>query len=356
MDGLQTKQKEEVADGIAASTLIHFFRDNPEAIPPDLQKAIAQFAVLQDNANKAIKDADAAELAKNYAGWKGLFLESRKSEQTRRAYARAISLFEDFCQTEKIEPPALKYADAVKFTQSAVLTKKADGTGLRASESIRRDIAAVSAFYTELSKLSESRIANPFIRIGHKPQRQRTHIKDVPTKKELGAILAHTDGIVKAAIYAMAKRGFRIGALKKLHLQTRGGQTFFETFTKGKAQCGTLAADIVETIKAAGLPKIEPFAEISTPTLTMKIERALDRLAAEGIIKGYETTLIINGKPQARICSRYSCHSFRHFYATTEYKKNKDIERLRKLLNHSDIGTTQIYLQSLGLIDENPKA
>ena len=150
----------------------------------------------------------------------------------------------------------------------------------------------------------------------------------------------------------MSKRGFRIGALKGLHLRTKNGKTTFETITKGKAQNGTIAADIVEVITAAGLPKIEPFAGISTATLTMRIERALDRLAERGIIPGYETTLIINGKPQARTCSKFSCHSFRHFFATAEYKKNGDIERLRKLLNHADIGTTQIYLQSLGLIDE----
>lgn len=350
MDGL-TEQKREIESNITTSTLIQLFREKPELITPDFQRMIAQFAVVQDNANRAIKDADTAELAGHYADWKDIFLTSRKSAQTRRAYERAITLFETFCKTEGIEPTALKYADAVKFTQSAALTRRADGTGQRAPESIRRDIAAVSAFYTELAKLSESRIANPFIRIGHKPQGQRTHIKDVPTKRELDAILAHTDGIVRAAIYAMAKRGFRIGALKGLHLQTRGGQTYFDTITKGKAQGGTLAADIVDTIKAAGLPKIEPFAGISTPALTMKIERALDTLAAAGIIKGYETTLTINGKPQARTLSKYSCHSFRHYYATAEYKKNKDIERLRKLLNHSDIGTTQIYLQSLGLID-----
>lgn len=66
MNALQTtEQKKDIADGIAASTLVQFFRENPGAITPELQKAIAQFAVLQDSANKAIKDADAAELIKH---------------------------------------------------------------------------------------------------------------------------------------------------------------------------------------------------------------------------------------------------------------------------------------------------
>ena len=53
MNALQTtEQKKDIADGIAASTLVQFFRENPGAITPELQKAIAQFAVLQDSANK----------------------------------------------------------------------------------------------------------------------------------------------------------------------------------------------------------------------------------------------------------------------------------------------------------------
>lgn len=37
-------------------------------------------------------------------------------------------------------------------------------------------------------------------------------------------------------------------------------------------------------------------------------------------------------------------HSFRHLYATEHYKEHKDLESLRKLLGHSSIETTSIYL------------
>jgi site-specific recombinase XerD len=337
-------------ENVTASTLILFFRDNPQAITPELQKVMAQYAVIQDGANRAIKDADRAELKKHYTDWKELFLSSRKSGQTRRAYTAAIGRYESFCQQEGIEPTALKYADAVKFTQSHALTLK-DGGGIRAPESVRRDIAAVSAFYTELYKLSESQIINPFIRLGTKPEKQTTHIKDVPSKKEVDLILASTSGIVHAAICTMALRGLRIGALKKLHLTTRDGRTTFETVTKGKAQNGVLPADTVNAITADGLPKIEPFAGIDTPALAMRIERELNRLADAGLLPSYTVTKTVNGKPKSCICCRYSCHSFRHYFAVTEYGADHDIERLRKLLNHADINTTQIYLQSLGMIE-----
>jgi hypothetical protein len=37
------------------------------------------------------------------------------------------------------------------------------------------------------------------------------------------------------------------------------------------------------------------------------------------------------------------------FYAITEYRKDKDILRVSRLLNHSNISITQKYLRSLGV-------
>ena len=333
-----------------AAMLLKFSRENPGALPEEILQLIAKFAIIQDGANRIIATADIHELKEHFPEWTKLFLDSRNSEQTRRAYERAINLFLKFCEAENVEPVTLKYSDAVKFSQSPYLTKKQGCFESRAPESIRRDLAAVSSFYTELTKFSDSKINNPFIRLENKPKKQLTHIKNVPDADELETILKNTSGIVKAAIYIMAKRGLRVGALKYLHLQSKEGRTFFNTLTKGKEQTGELTADIVECISAAGLQKIKPFSELSTPNLTMKIERALDKLAAAGLITGQEAELKVNGKIQTRQISVYSCHSFRHFFAVSEYKKDRDIERLRKLLNHADISTTQCYLQSLGLI------
>jgi hypothetical protein len=45
-----------------------------------------------------------------------------------------------------------------------------------------------------------------------------------------------------------------------------------------------------------------------------------------------------------------SCHDFRHFYAVTEYQKDRDIHRVKDLLHHSSIEITDNYLRSLGAI------
>jgi len=41
---------------------------------------------------------------------------------------------------------------------------------------------------------------------------------------------------------------------------------------------------------------------------------------------------------------KVSPHTLRHSYATQYYKQTKDIETLRRILGHTDIGTTTIYI------------
>ncbi|MCX6384290.1 MAG: site-specific integrase [Actinobacteria bacterium] len=46
-------------------------------------------------------------------------------------------------------------------------------------------------------------------------------------------------------------------------------------------------------------------------------------------------------------------HTLRHTYATQYYKQTKDIETLRRILGHSDISTTQIYITLANIDVEN---
>jgi len=46
-------------------------------------------------------------------------------------------------------------------------------------------------------------------------------------------------------------------------------------------------------------------------------------------------------------------HTLRHTFATDLYRKTKDLEALRKVLGHADIGTTQIYVTLANIDVEN---
>ena len=47
---------------------------------------------------------------------------------------------------------------------------------------------------------------------------------------------------------------------------------------------------------------------------------------------------------KAGIEKKISPHTLRRTYATEYYKQTKDIETLRRILGHSDISTTTIYI------------
>jgi len=58
----------------------------------------------------------------------------------------------------------------------------------------------------------------------------------------------------------------------------------------------------------------------------------------------YLQTMVKGYSKRAKIQKNVSPHSLRHTFATEFYRETKDIETLRKILGHSDISTTQIYV------------
>jgi len=56
---------------------------------------------------------------------------------------------------------------------------------------------------------------------------------------------------------------------------------------------------------------------------------------------------------KAGINKRVSPHTLRHTYGTQYYRQTKDIETLRKILGHSDISTTTIYITLANIDVEN---
>jgi len=56
---------------------------------------------------------------------------------------------------------------------------------------------------------------------------------------------------------------------------------------------------------------------------------------------------------KAGIEKKISPHTLRHTYATQYYRQTKDIETLRRILGHSDISTTTIYITLANIDVEN---
>lgn len=71
------------------------------------------------------------------------------------------------------------------------------------------------------------------------------------------------------------------------------------------------------------------------------------------ILVRYIQAMVKRYDERAQINKGISPHTLRHTFATEFYKQTKDIETLRKILGHSDISTTQIYVTLANVDVEN---
>lgn len=91
--------------------------------------------------------------------------------------------------------------------------------------------------------------------------------------------------------------------------------------------------------------KIKP--KDSSYFFTTLINRSNDRFTSEKgrkLSERYIQLMIKRYAKKAGINKDVTPHTLRHSFATDFYKRTKDIEALKKILGHSDISTTQIYI------------
>jgi site-specific recombinase XerD len=201
--------------------------------------------------------------------------------------------------------------------------------GEAAAATVRRVIAACSSFFTWPERRHEG-IKNPFRGTKARPVRKTEKALAIPNAAEVKKILAALPAYEAAAVSVMAFRGLRIGGLPGMEIT--GSR--FKTRSTGKNISGELPSNALAAIQKADAPdKRRPFDGITQEALARRIEYRIGKLHYA-----------------AKIKAAYSCHDFRHFYAVTEWNKDKDIKRLQELLFHSGIQVTDQYLRGLGEI------
>jgi site-specific recombinase XerD len=102
----------------------------------------------------------------------------------------------------------------------------------------------------------------------------------------------------------------------------------FITCSKGKETSGTLPPQVLRSLDRN---PHTPFPGVSTNTLERRVARAIARLHKAGKVR-----------------AAYSCQDLRHFCAVTEYRKDRDLYRLKGFLGHASVQVTEIYLKGLG--------
>jgi len=281
-----------------------------------------EFAALLDTAQKVIAAKNIAGI--NYSGEKETFLSNAgrtQSEHTRKAYRAGLERLDAWAAAQGINPLEMTPAQSDDFIYSL--------RG-RSAASIRLDAAAASSFFTWIHRRHNA-IDNPFR--GSKARPAKKPVKEVDPPQaaaEIETIIRELPASLAAAAAIMAYRGLRAGALPTLSIA--GGK--FTGYSKGKPIQGKLPPEALAAIKAASLPLRGPFAGVLPNTLEKQIARAIKKLYQAGKVK-----------------AAYSAHDLRHYYAITEYRKDRDIRRVSKLLGHASIQITQNYLEGLGEVE-----
>lgn len=296
---------------------------SPDKWTAEMKSQAVNFAALLDTAQKIITLKSIAGI--NFEAEKITFLNNAgrtQSPHTRTAYQAALNRLDTWTERQKINPLEITPAQADDFIYSL----KAEE---RSSASIRLDTAAASSFFTWLER-RHAGLKNPFRGTKARPAKKSVRGFAIPSAEEVEIIIRELPAYEAAAVAVMAYRGLRVGALPELSFT--GGK--YKTNSKGKDAVVVLPPEALEKIKAADIPLKKPFTGILPNTLEKRIARGIDKLFNTGKVHG-----------------KYSAHDFRHFFAVTEYRKDKDIYRVSKLLGHTSIQITENYLKGLGKVE-----
>jgi site-specific recombinase XerD len=277
---------------------------------------IAKIVITQNLTNELNTKAKIANI--DYRKEKELFLmmaSKTGSEYTQNAYLKSILKLEKYCNKNDINILIMTPGQADDF----IYTLKGS------PNSIRLTVAGISAFFSYLERRF-SVIKNPIRGTKARPGVRTVKEVEIPDDIELFTILNELPELEKMAVYIMAYRGLRVGALNKLKVWG----TNYKSYSKGKEIYGEFPIEVIANIKTSDLNTKSPFENMTTNAIKLRIYRQTMKLQREGKIK-----------------SAYSAHDFRHYFAVTEYMKDKDIYKLSKLLDHTNISITESYLKSL---------
>ena len=334
MNALQTRTSDTLATlNDQLKTLIAGDTEIKTAIlqNPDYVKKL-----LQENIIDELK----ADIAKKKAVMRydfhqeaGFFIKQceYKSVHTAKAYTYALGNYESWTKDIGLETPLVLTPE---LADKYICDLQAQG---KAPATIRQHIGGLSAFFNSMERKSNYAIKNCFKGTRTLPKKKATKRieNELPTenlklfKKDVMTIIKNEPSKeLQVMIYFMAFRGLRAGSFQNMSIH---GQKFFTT-SKSKEISGTLPDVCLDALSKAGLKRTAPFAEWSTSKVSSMFQYHISKLYKAG-----------------KIAYKYSCHDLRHFYALTEYTKNKDIYALKSLLHHCSIAVTEIYLQGLGV-------
>ncbi len=266
-----------------------------------------------------------------------LHKDKQTSQNTEISYKRDLKKLASFL----LENGIGAFTDATRTNLDAFVSymEKKDF----AASTISRNVASVRALYQYLfrERLIEDNPAE-----GLKPPRVEKKIPEILSVREVDKLLCQPDTKTpkglrdKAMLELLYATGMRVSELIHLELDS-------VNLSLGYITCQENGRERVIPINHASRQALERYLENARDTLLKGTQttslftncsgHAMSRQGFWKMLKGYAKTAGIKGD--------ITPHTLRHSFAAHLLQNGADIKSVQEMLGHSDISTTQVYLQ-----------
>ena len=270
-----------------------------------------------------------------------LFLEflqndKKASENTLQSYRRDIVYFNKYLETNKINYTKVKEEDIKEYLEHL------QSVGKKAS-TISRNLASIRAMYQFLVKNKKVKV-DPTAHI-QSPKIEKK-APSVLTAKEVELLLDQPKDVDlkgtrdKAMLEFAYATGMRVTEIISLNIEDVKLDEGYVVCKSGSKQrnipLGTLALKALKEYIEDARPIL--IRDESVKALFVNVNG--QRLTRQGfwkIVKYY--------KEQAHITKDITPHVLRHSFATHLLQNGADLKSIQTMLGHSDISSTQVYMQ-----------
>jgi site-specific recombinase XerD len=306
-----------------------------------------------------VSDPAADPLRELVLGW----LAGKRSVHTRRAYARDLAGWLDWCADHDADP--LGAAEPL----AASWARHLEADSLAAS-TVARKLAAASSWYDWLTRGGRAD-ANPFARLD-RPVVDR-HVSATPglTRDQAMAMIAAADvargpqlARTSALIAALLLTGTRVGEVTGADIEDlgtdRGHRVLWVTRKGGKRQPLVLPAPAADRVDAylAGRDLSAELA-VRKDSKGRRVHRVLFATASGSRMLPADVWRLVRRIARAAklpddLVGRMGPHAMRHSFATLYLDSGGSLRDLQDAMGHADPATTRRYDRARNSLDRSP--
>ncbi len=280
-------------------------------------------------------------------GFKENMAVLNRSPATIKAYSNNVR---DFLEGLKKNIKTVTRLDLEKYIAGLYNYKKQDGTGYT-TNSIIIKVRSLKRFFEYLERANIIFI-NPMEYI-LEPQKEKTlprnilsvqEVRKILDQPNLGAMTGIRDRAVLELFYST---GIRLNELCSLTIYDADLQGKMLRVNQGKGK-----KDRVVPMGKHAIRFLREYITRVRPHFTKKNRQSRHLLVSNlgtPLSKQVVGIMIRTNARAAKIKKKVSAHTFRHTFASQLVKNGADIVAVQKMLGHTDLKTTQGYIQALGL-------